>query len=214
MSGSQIVGASDRTPFTGPRTPLEVKLMAKGLKSVDKDTFRKLLKAAVVLLGGSEVPEDTISSLATASLTQEFLSTVYAGICTVLRCALRLPSSSLKPEIFKEDLKELKVPKEFIADFSSAAFGSKRQTLEAALVRNRSRLPTLDRFRWRLDVAISTSSLNRVLEPTISMQMTLSNGRIHNFEVPVSKFHEMRYNVAYVLKEMEDLEKRSILKIE
>ena len=29
----------------------------------------------------------------------------------------------------------------------------------------------------------------------------------------MSKFHEMRYNVAYVLKEMEDLEKRNILKL-
>ena len=33
-------------------------------------------------------------------------------------------------------------------------------------------------------------------------------------QVPVSKFHELRYNVAYVLKEMEDLEKRSILKLQ
>ena len=33
-------------------------------------------------------------------------------------------------------------------------------------------------------------------------------------QVPVSKFHDMRYNVAYVLKEMEDLEKRNILKLQ
>ena len=49
MSGSQIIGASDRTPFTGPRTPTEVKLMVKGLKNVDKDTFRKLLKGNHVI---------------------------------------------------------------------------------------------------------------------------------------------------------------------
>ncbi|XP_071087895.1 COMM domain-containing protein 5-like isoform X2 [Haliotis cracherodii] len=63
-------------------------------------------------------------------------------------------------------------------------------------------------------VIFGNSVLNRVLEPTVMMEMTLSNGRIHTFEVPVSKFHELRYNVAYVLKEMEDLEKRSILKIQ
>lgn len=34
------------------------------------------------------------------------------------------------------------------------------------------------------------------------------------FKVPVSQFHQLRYNVAYVLKEMEDLEKKSILKIQ
>ena len=30
----------------------------------------------------------------------------------------------------------------------------------------------------------------------------------------MSKFHELRYNIATVLKEMEDLEKRSILKLD
>jgi hypothetical protein len=34
------------------------------------------------------------------------------------------------------------------------------------------------------------------------------------FQVPTSKFHELRYNVAFVLKEMEDIEKRNILKIQ
>jgi hypothetical protein len=46
------------------------------------------------------------------------------------------------------------------------------------------------------------------------MEMTLSDGTIKTFEVQVSKFHELRYNVTYVLKEMEDLEKRNILKLQ
>lgn len=33
-------------------------------------------------------------------------------------------------------------------------------------------------------------------------------------QVPVSKFHELRYNVALILKEMNNLEKRSILQIQ
>ena len=33
-------------------------------------------------------------------------------------------------------------------------------------------------------------------------------------QVPVSKFHELRYNVAFILKEMEDLEQRNILKVQ
>ena len=34
------------------------------------------------------------------------------------------------------------------------------------------------------------------------------------FQVPVAEFHALRYNVAQVLQEMENLEKRSILKIQ
>ena len=33
-------------------------------------------------------------------------------------------------------------------------------------------------------------------------------------QVPASKFHELRYSVAYVLREMEDLEKKNILKLQ
>ena len=40
------------------------------------------------------------------------------------------------------------------------------------------------------------------------------NFHIPDIQVPVSKFHELRYNIAYILKEMEDLEKRNILKVQ
>jgi len=82
------------------------------------------------------------------------------------------------------------------------------------MAEQRVRLPQLETFRWRVDVTISNSSLHRVLEPSILMEMTLSDGSIKTFEVAVSQFHELRYSVAYVLKEMEDLEKRNILKLQ
>ena len=78
----------------------------------------------------------------------------------------------------------------------------------------RPRLPQLEQLKWRVDVAISTSVLNRVLEPSIIMDMTFSTGTTKVFEVPVTQFHQLRYCVAYVLKQMEGLEKRSILKIQ
>nr|XP_054775335.1 COMM domain-containing protein 5-like [Lytechinus pictus] len=91
---------------------------------------------------------------------------------------------------------------------------NRRTAINDALERGRVRFPKLDNFRWRVDVAISTSALSRSLEPTIMAEMTLSDGRIQSFEIPVSKFHELRYNVASLMKEMEDLEKKNILKIQ
>ena len=58
------------------------------------------------------------------------------------------------------------------------------------------------------------SALNRTMEPSILAELTLSDGKVKTFEVPVSKFHELRYNVAYVLREMDSLEQRSILKVQ
>ncbi|KAL6064366.1 COMM domain-containing protein [Balamuthia mandrillaris] len=66
------------------------------------------------------------------------------------------------------------------------------------------RFPTLKKFEWRVDVAISTSSLNR---------MTLSDGTIRTFELSQEKFHELRFDVARLLKEMDEIEKLPIMKI-
>ncbi|KAH0630850.1 hypothetical protein JD844_004157 [Phrynosoma platyrhinos] len=149
-----------------------------------------------------------------ANLSDEQLAVLISGMYTLLREALRLPTSSLKQEVFKEDLKELRIPEDFIVDFATVAFGNRRPTLEAAIQKQSSQLPKIEDFKWRVDVAISTSSLARALQPSILMQLKVSDGSAHRFEVPVAKFQELRYNVALILKEMNDLEKRSILKIQ
>ena len=65
----------------------------------------------------------------------------------------------------------------------------------------------------RVDVTISSSFLSRALRPTILMEMTLSDGRVKCFEMPVEVFHELRYNVAKVLKGMRTLERHPVMRI-
>ena len=43
--------------------------------------------------------------------------------------------------------------------------------------------------------------------------MTLSSGQIKTFEIPVSSFHSLRYNVAKVLREMEEVERHPIMRL-
>jgi len=43
--------------------------------------------------------------------------------------------------------------------------------------------PAVTSFRWRVDVAISTTALNRVLEPSIIMSVKTSEDEEHLFEV-------------------------------
>mmetsp|Transcript_3669 Transcript_3669/g.7591 ORF Transcript_3669/g.7591 Transcript_3669/m.7591 type:complete len:116 (+) Transcript_3669:317-664(+) len=66
--------------------------------------------------------------------------------------------------------------------------------------------PQLDRLRWRVDVTISSNHLARVLQPSILMEMTLSDGSIKTFEVSVEQFHALRHAVARSIHEMEALE--------
>jgi hypothetical protein len=56
------------------------------------------------------------------------------------------------------------------------------------------------------------SVLSRVLEPSILFDMTLNNGEKKTFEVSISKFHQVRYSVASVLKEIGLMEKKKLFK--
>ncbi|XP_053896518.1 COMM domain-containing protein 5 [Malaclemys terrapin pileata] len=203
-----------RVSFLGARLPAEVEAMARGVRGLSQETFRRLLTVVVSALEGKDCKESVRAIAESVDLSEEQLTSLISGMYTLLREALRLPLLTFKQEVFKEDLQELRIPEEFIMDFASVVFGNRRPVVEATTTKQGNKLPSVNDIKWRVDVAISTSSLARALQPSILMLLKLSDGTAHRFEVPVVKFQELRYNVALILKEMNDLEKRSILKIQ
>ncbi|NWY25688.1 COMD5 protein, partial [Pheucticus melanocephalus] len=193
--------------------------------------FAFLFTVTVNALEGKDCRESVRLIAESANLSEEQLAFLISGMYTLLREALRLPLSSFKQEVMRTDVGEKQIPDRFVlmnSLFSLDCFffygftlqslisGSlfRRPPSEGTALVQRSQLPSIQDFKWRVDVAISTSSLARALQPSILMMMKLSDGTAHRFEVPVAKFQELRYNVALILKEMNDLEKRSILKIQ
>jgi hypothetical protein len=79
--------------------------------------------------------------------------------------------------------------------------------------RDKIRYPGIVDVKWRVDVSISTSAMARTMTPLVLMQVTLSDGAVWTFEVPHDKFHELRYNVARVLHDIEQIDQLPILKI-
>ncbi|NXJ03233.1 COMD5 protein, partial [Odontophorus gujanensis] len=174
-----------------------------------------LFTVTVNALEGKDCKESVKLIAESTNLSEEQLAFLISGMYTLLREALRLPVATFKQEVSSGRTHSLnQIPEDFITDFSSIVFGNRRPVSEGTALTQASRLPNIQDFKWRVDVAISTSSLARALQPSILMLMKLSDGTAHRFEVPVAKFQELRYNVALILKEMNDLEKRSILKIQ
>ena len=62
-------------------------------------------------------------------------------------------------------------------------------------------------------MTISTTSLLRVMRPSVTMSLRLSNGQTVQFELSPERLSELRYQVARVLKEMQDLERHPILNL-
>lgn len=84
----------------------------------------------------------------------------------------------------------------------------RRAHFASAAAQSGDTLPTIDELRWRLDVAISTSSLHRVLRPELTMHCELSDQRTRAFHVSKPRFNQLRYTAAHLLKEMQDLESK------
>merc|ERR1712173_186005 len=57
----------------------------------------------------------------------------------------------------------------------------------------------------RDDVVICTSHSHRVLRPNIVLNFALDDGTSHTIECSAEKFHELRFNVALVFREMQTL---------
>ncbi|KAL5012932.1 hypothetical protein ScPMuIL_011483 [Solemya velum] len=188
MSIIQVIGTgksvvSDRMSFVGARVPNEIKTMIVPLSKLTKQKFRKLIQLIVSDLEGQDVNNSLFKSEISNEMSEQTLSVIYSGLHSLLVRALRLPATSLKPEMFKDDLTDLQIPEGFQADLASVVFGVKRPNIDQKALASRPRLPRLETLKWRVDVAISTSVLNRVLDPSILMEMMLSNGTIHTFEV-------------------------------
>lgn len=75
------------------------------------------------------------------------------------------------------------------------------------------KLPHISRLKWRVDVCISSSSLKRVMEPSILLQLTTSDGQIRTFRVDLDQFHALRYTIAKALQKIQQVEQHPILNL-
>ncbi|XP_066999123.1 COMM domain-containing protein 5 isoform X2 [Anabrus simplex] len=166
---------------------------------------------AVSYLEGKQIAEGALEKLQSQVNAIDQVYELYAAVLNIVRSFMRLPPGHMKVENFKEDLRDLKFPEDSISDFVNVLYGPKREILDNNLSKSDFYLK-LENLKWQVDITISSSVLSRVLEPSIRFEMILNNGRRCIFEVSISKFHELRFSVASVLKEIESLEKRKFLK--
>ena len=62
--------------------------------------------------------------------------------------------------------------------------------------------------KWRVDVTIATSHMQKVFTPVVLLQLELTNGDIKVIEVPQAQLHSLRYSLAKMLKDMQYFERK------
>jgi len=210
----------DRTSFLGLSLSPDVKALLPYIAQLDQKIFRKILEYVVEQLKGSEMTNAQVAELQRAAGDAP-IPVLLAGIYYIVRAAIR---SKVSIENMQTDLTEIRFPQPFTQDIVRVVQKG-RAILEEIAEEQRIRFPSLASLKWRVDVVISSSFAARVLTPVILMEVETKGergfedrdnkeGGKKTFEIPVEKFHELRYHVAKVLKDMEELEQHPILKID
>ncbi|XP_057340430.1 COMM domain-containing protein 5-like [Microplitis mediator] len=179
----------------------------KSINELKKTILRPLIQLAVKSIEQEYIEDGILDRISEKyNLSQENIDEWYSVILKIIKTHLRYPESMIKVNDFKQCLQELSMENECIEDLCAVLYGQKRPLLITSLSEKIKFFPAVRSCRWRIDITISTSVLSRVMEPTILMEWTLSNGKKYLFELSLSKFHLMRYTVATLLLKMYDLE--------
>ncbi|RMC21807.1 hypothetical protein DUI87_02676 [Hirundo rustica rustica] len=176
--------------------------MSRGVQDVGKETFRRLPKVYRVYYNEEwsstavDGPQSQLSGVKVIPLSSLCPRASSPSHCQVVwqsedpvgiyRTCRRQYSNS---KVFKEDLKEFRIPEDLIVDFSSVVFGNR----------------TLGGSQPASYFRMHSSDTKKSATKYLGLQVESECGYIH--KVPVAEFQELRYNVALILKEMNDLEK-------
>eukprot|EP00300_Choanocystis_sp_HF-7_P008320 c15850_g1_i1.p2 GENE.c15850_g1_i1~~c15850_g1_i1.p2 ORF type:complete len:221 (+),score=61.02 c15850_g1_i1:44-664(+) len=186
--------------FLGPTMPNEVTRAVPLLKKVPAAIFQAVLQAVVLDV---EVP-----AAVEAEAGHDSIALLYTALQVLVTEAVR---NQAKPEDVVTLLGGLGLQQAFAATVGRV-IKAKRVDLIADRLDKRISYPSVRRLRWRVDVVISTSSMTRVLKPSVLVELTLSDGKRKVFEVSQDKFHALRYAAAMLLKNLEDLGRNQVMK--
>lgn len=207
---SEVPHGIDSGTFFSPEIPAEVRAAVPLMHGIDDAEVGKFVELALSALkrGGAIDDEDFASLTATKEENLDKYGTIFTGVYCMIETAVR---NRCKASVVDKDLKEMNLPVRAV-DMIVRKLKLERIALEDRSSTN-PRFPRLEQLHWRIDVAISSSSLLRVFRPSILLQMTLSDGRMKTFDVSIEQFHQLRYNVAKVLRDMQELERHPIMRI-
>lgn len=205
----------DRVPqkvdatFLGDTVPNVVKKSMPTIHKLGEENFKTLLNAALDQFAGKSNVSGLERAREASGLGEDSFHAVITCFITVLRAGFR---ERHKRKTLESDMNAMNFP-EYVSKGFIKVFSKRRGSMESIAQSETFRYPTLKNLKWRVDVTISTSSLSRVLKPSVLMEMSLSDGSIKTFEMQIDQFHQLRYNVAKVLKYMRGLESRAIMNL-
>jgi hypothetical protein len=151
--------------------PLEVKALLPIIQNLHTSVVERCLKFLVANLENDQLTEKEYAEFQSnfGQLSPENFSILFTGLDTIVRSIIRAKVSVSR---YTNDMKLLTFPGATISAISQE-LTSRRLSIESRLPRSSPSLPSLLNIRWRIDVAISSGNLAKVMRPSILIQVRL-----------------------------------------
>jgi hypothetical protein len=163
----RVPSGIDGSTFFAPTIPEEVRAAAPLLCEYPGEIVAGIIKmmSKYIALGNKfSLP----SKLYSSEISPAHLNLMLTATYFTLRQAVR---SKAKLSTVRHDLSAMRLPATFTEGICNELYQS-RMALEGRALTNRLHFAKLQKLRWRVDVAISSGSLSRVMRPTILMQVS------------------------------------------
>jgi len=190
----------------------EVRACVPLLHTLPNATLRSILQKIIEYVKTKSITDEEFISFqkSVGEKNGTEFGIVFTGLYVIFRAVVgdRVTITTLSA-----DLKRMNFPAAAVDDICRAIMATRSTMQKAICVPHQLSFPRLQKLRWRIDVAISSGSLSRIMRPSILMQMILSNGSVKTFEVSIKEFNQLRYGVAKILYDMQTLERHPIMKL-
>lgn len=215
----------DQSTFFSPLIPLEVREfvpilheLLTGGKSC-ADAYKATVSFTGKLARDHDQSNDSIhfqeiealeNDLKTkGNLDEQSFFQLVLGTYTVISTIFR---KKVPVSIVEKDLTAMNFPPDVIPLFLKVTKQG-RTFMEDSLQTTQVSIPHLHRFKWRVDITISSSTVQKIFRPTLLVTLIDTNGNMKTFEMSVQQFHGLRYKVAKALLAMQEVERHPIIRI-
>lgn len=163
----QVPKEIDGVTFFGKSIPESVIRSVPLLHAMLKDDVSIITLLAVDILNANDISTTIEKPNSCKHIADDDFSVVLSGIYVTIKLIIR---SKIHAKAIQSDLLKLHYPKSAI-DVLLPVVQSRRALLESMMLSHRCRFPTIDKFRWRVDVTISSGLLSKVMRPNLLFQV-------------------------------------------
>ncbi len=164
---TKIPPGLDSLTYFAPLIPDEVRAAVPLLHQTSLEVVQSSLAMVVKFLESTVSDAEFIEFQTSQKQHGEEFGSLVTGLCSMIRIAISSKSPLSK---LTTDLTSMNVPVTAVTEIVSTVSAS-RLSLEGRALENRSGFPGLHKLRWRIDVTISSSSLSRIMRPSILFQV-------------------------------------------